>query len=214
MTKKLRLKKLGPNIYCIVASSHHLLASTFVRLQEFYESPYKQIKGKHFTLTHFKSLYAKDKGGFTYYEDWAGFNVPGNVVLEFFHKFKDLSPKERRLKKLLTDALKSSIRFYVIGVPRRSNQDVVSHELAHAFYYTMPSFKRAMRVAIKRISPKVKRQVFSKLREMKYCNNVLPDELQAYLATTKMRHLKEFFGYGITIFHTLPFRRVFNSFRE
>lgn len=213
---KLKLKNFGPNIYCIVASNHRLLAQTFVRIQEFYESPLTEIRGKHFTLTHFKKLYTKQRGSFSYYEDWAGFNIPGHVVIEFFNKFKDLSPKERKLKSMLWQAFalaKMSEKFYLIGIPARSKQDVLSHELAHAFYYTSVKFKRMMLHVIKTMATKVKRQIFKKLKEMGYSGNVLLDELQAYMATTKVKHLQDYFGSGIRKHHVEPFRKVFSNFK-
>lgn len=210
---KLKLKNIGPNIYCIVASNHRLLAQTFVRIQEFYESPLKQIRRQHFTLTRFKKLYTNQKGSFSYYEDWAGFNVPGHVVIEFFNKFKDLSPKERKLKSLLIKALALSEKFYLIGIPARSKQDVFSHELAHAFYYTSEKFKRMMLHVIKTLTPMVKHQIFIRLKEMGYSGNVRLDELQAYMATTKVKHLQDYFGSGIRKHHVEPFRKVFSNFK-
>jgi len=210
---KLKLKLVGPNIYCIVASNYRLLAQTFVRIQEFYESPFKQIRGKHFTLSFFKKLYSKDRGYFSYYEDWAGFNVPGHVVIDFFNTFVDLSPKEKCLKKLLQKALMSNEKFYVIGIPKRSHQDVFSHELAHAFYYTSIKFKRMMMHVTRKLSLKIKRQIFAKLKEIGYNGSVRFDELQAYMATTKIKHLIDYFGYGIRLSHVEPFRKVFSKFK-
>ncbi len=59
--------------------------------------------------------YAKRYGNFTYYEDWAGFNVPSTAMQPFYEgKFDPLSEKERQLLQLFEGTL--SERFYVIGV--------------------------------------------------------------------------------------------------
>jgi len=213
LKNSIRLKKLKPNIYCIIVSNTQLLAKVFIRLQEFYESPYKEINRQHFTLAQFKKIYAKHKHGeFTYYTDWTGFNIPGNIVIEFFERFKDLSPKERHLKTLLVEALQSSDKFYVIGVPRLFNSDIVSHEFAHALYYTVPSFKKIMLAASRKLSKRVKKQIFIKLREIGYSRAVLFDELQAYMSTIKMKDVQGFFGKGIKKSHIIPFRRILKKF--
>lgn len=213
MKSKIILKKLSPQIYCVVVSNLKLLAQTFVRLQEFYESPFKDVRGKHFTLDQFKKLYSKNGGGFTYYEDWAGFNIPGHVVRNFFRIFKDLSQKEIRIKNLLKDALSADGRFYVIGIPKLKNKEIVNHELSHAMFYTVPAFRKQMTKVALRMPETVKRDVFRKLKEMGYSNNVKIDEFQAYMATGNLANLRYFFGSNIKSCHVVPFRTVFHKFK-
>lgn len=213
MKSKVTLKKLSPQVYCIVVSNLRLLTQTFVRLQEFYESPFKEIRGQHFTLNQFKKLYSQDRDGFTYYEDWAGFNIPGHIVINFFKIFKDLSPKEVRVRNLLKDALASEDRFYVIGIPKLKNKEVINHELSHALFYTIPSFRKQMIKVALRMPNSVKRNVFRKLKEMGYSNSVKIDEFQAYMATGNLSNLRYFFGTNIKTCHVAPFRNVFHRFK-
>ena len=201
--------------YCVVAPNMKELARMFVRLQEFYESPFPQIRGKHFTLKKFKSIYSKDKDGvFTYYDDWAGFNVPGHIVIEFFQRFKDLSPRERQLKKWLGEAFQSSDKFYLIGYPRRSADSIMEHEFAHALFYTNPEYRKQMLQCGRQLPRNIRRIVFSKLKSMGYNADVQYDELQAYLATSKMSHLKYWFGEKITAKHSRPFKKLFKQYFE
>ena len=81
----MKCKEIYPNLFLFTFPNQYELASTFIRLQEFYESPYKEIKGQYFTLEKYMDRYAKDQedNKFTYFEDWNGFNVPGNIVLKF-----------------------------------------------------------------------------------------------------------------------------------
>jgi hypothetical protein len=210
--KKTILRKNGC-IYCVVARNTQELAKIFVRLQEFYESPFKGIRGNYFTLKQFKAIYSKDKDGvFTYYDDWAGFNVPGHIVVEFFNLFTDLSPRERMLKKMLAEPLASGEIFYVMGVPRRQSRSIVEHETAHALFYTNPSYKKAMLSYGHKLSPKVRAQVFKKLKSMGYSGTVKFDELQAYMSTSRVADLIHWFGKGITVNHAKPFKTTFKKY--
>lgn len=59
------------------------LAMTFLRMQEWYESPNPKFARKHFTLEEYMRWYQKayGNGAFTYPKDWTGFNVPSTAVL-------------------------------------------------------------------------------------------------------------------------------------
>jgi hypothetical protein len=80
-----KLKEIYNRIFLVTIKDQYDLAMTFCRLQEYYESPFKQVRGKTFTMTEFQRMYAKKFGDgvFTYPVDWAGFNVSGEVVDEF-----------------------------------------------------------------------------------------------------------------------------------
>ncbi len=206
---KATLRKNGC-IYCVVTKDTVELSKLFVRLQEFYESPFKEIRRQHFTLKQFKTIYSKSRDGiFTYYDDWAGFNVPGDVVLEFFRVFTDLSTREKHLKKLLLEALTAGEVFYVIGYPRGKAGGITEHEYAHALFYTDPTYRREMKMHGKRLPMEIRNQIFSKLKAMGYCGIVRTDELQAYLATSKAAYLTQWFGRGIKAIHTKRFKETF-----
>lgn len=211
MTKTI-LRKKGC-VYCIIARNTQELSKIFVRLQEFYESPFKNIRGNHFSLNEFKAIYSKNKNGvFTYYDDWAGFNVPGHVVIKFFEVFTDLSPREKRLKTMLVDALASKEAFYVIGIPSRHRKSIWEHEMAHALFYTQPSYKKAMLQHGRKLPKKIQAQVFEKLKRMGYCGPVKHDELQAYMATSRVADLIHWFGQGLMAHHAKPFKDTFQKY--
>jgi hypothetical protein len=70
-----------------------------MRAQEYYESPFKQIKGKEFTIIKFMELYSKRFGenAFTYTTDWAGFNIPSKVLSTLYgsdYKYHINDPNE------------------------------------------------------------------------------------------------------------------------
>src|SRR5206468_3707182 len=113
-----------------------------------YESPYKEIRGKHFTLEQFMDRYARARGNFTYTTDWSGFNVPGHIVDNFFVEFLgDLLEKEQTLFECLkphgcdNQFVCGAVRYYVIAL---YDDDCLDHELAHAFYYLNDDYRKTV----------------------------------------------------------------------
>src|SRR5437667_5675479 len=118
-----------PGIYHFQAKDQYELTSTFIRLQEFYESPYKEIRGQYFELDTFFDIYAKKMGNMTYFTDWNGFNVPGHIIDDFcclFLSYDNFRQKEKRFYRLSCDNTTKS--YYIIGTWRKGDID---HELCH-----------------------------------------------------------------------------------
>ena len=178
----MKVKEIYTNLFLYTFPNQYELASTFIRLQEFYESPYKEIKGKYFTLETFMDLYAKDnKDKFTYFEDWNGFNVPGDIVWEFQDLYAgDLNEKEANLLNKKDELVKDD--FYIIGIVE-GEVDTLSHEIAHGLYYLNKNYKREMSKLINNMPILLKQRVEKYLLNIGYCKVVLKDELQAYFAT-------------------------------
>lgn len=122
--------------------------------------------------------YADRYGAFTYYEDWSGFNVPSNMLEPFYAgKFDPLSKKEERFLGMFRSERKP---FYVIGVANDGSHTDILHELAHALYFTNTEYRNAVEKEMRAYdTSKMKR----KLAKMGYAQNVLHDEVHAYLAT-------------------------------
>lgn len=176
------------------------LCSTFVRVQEFYESPFEGIRGHYFTLEEFMDHYAKTNGNFTYFSDWGGFNVPGDVVNSFFDKFDELRQKEH----VILDAVKpfwftsdKHSDYYVIGTYADADGDettYVAHEIAHAYYYLDATFKSAQDSIYEQLDSEVKARVAVALIDMGYSEQVILDETQAYFATDDENVLRKRFN--------------------
>ena len=152
------------------------LASTFLRFEEFYESP--KFKGKIFTLKEFKEWYTKEKGAFTYYEDWPAFNIPSSVLKPFIEgKFDPLSKAEKELISLFKN---TTGIFYIIGVVAGADS-FCNHELAHALFFTQPDYKKQVLIVLIKYDTSAIKQ---ELRGMSgYCEEVLDDELNAWILT-------------------------------
>ena len=176
------------------------LCSDFVRLQEFYESPFDDIRGHFFTLDQFKERYSADRGGFTYFTDWSGFNVPGNVVIEFRDKFYAGMREEEwgllfSIDKDDKFVYRRDPNFYVIGTfgrdPEKNN--TVNHELAHAYFYLYPAYKAKQLAVIETMNPETLERVSQKILNMGYDQSVIYDEVQAYLGTGFDEAARDFF---------------------
>lgn len=54
-----------PGVIRLEFKNQYECCSSFMRLQEFYESPFKEIRGRFFKLDQFMDVYAKKQGNFT-----------------------------------------------------------------------------------------------------------------------------------------------------
>jgi hypothetical protein len=171
MSRKVIKKKLADGIYLLRFKTQYELAATFLRVQEHYESP--QFSGRIFSLEQYTDWYVTRFGAFTYYEDWAGFNVPSTALKPFYEgKFDPLLGKEERLLRLFKN-LRG--RFYVIGVYNPSD---LTHELAHALFFTDAAYRAAVRKAMRGYDTSTLKKQLTKAG---YARHVIPDEVHAYL---------------------------------
>lgn len=166
------------NIYLIESSNRQDLAETFMRFQEYYESPV--FRGKPFSVEEFSAWYASQYGAFTYAKDWSGFNIP-SAVLEPFRRgdFDPLTEKEKRLLDMLKD---DRGPFYVIGATPEDDwfKDTIRHEFVHGAFATNKDYREHVVRLIRLKKPDKIKKV---LAGMGYGQNVLEDEMNAYLLT-------------------------------
>lgn len=177
-------------IYLVTFSNQYLAASTFMRLQEHYESPSPRFRGKTFDLESFMDAYAKRHGdAFSYFEDWVGFNVPSRAVKPFLKgKFDPLSRKERALLDIVKDVDEP---FYLIGAPA-SESGIIAHEFVHGLFFTVPKYRADVLACVRSMRhTKPMRRMRKRLRKMGYCTEVLDDEHNAYLVTGLYGRLKD-----------------------
>jgi len=216
----LELRKIGPNIYHFIFPNQYELTSTFMRLQEFYESPLKEVRGKFFTHEEYMDIYAKEHGSFSYLTDWNGMNVPGNIAAKWYRKFAYggtyFFKKERRLIDLLIDAIygfeDDGTKFYVIGTHELKGEDYIDHELCHAIYYLNPKFKKEMLKLVKNFE-RVD-ELKNSLTNLGYCEKVLDDEVQAYMATSKCHYMRYQILFNAKKAEMEDFRKVFKQFKK
>jgi hypothetical protein len=190
MNIKYKLKEIYKGIFLVTIQDEYDLAMTFCRLQEFYESPFKQIRGKTFEMDEFQRLYAKKFGDgvFTYPADWAGFNVPGDIMDKFMSvTFPDWGNSYDctvdHIHWTITDeyeAYNETRPYYLIGAGPE-DKDTINHEICHALYYLDKDYKFKVDYIISELDPKLLNYFKSELLSKGYSKGVIIDEVNAYV---------------------------------
>lgn len=195
MTKP-KLRKLAPKIYCLEFDNAYDLSMTFLRCQEFYESP--KFRDTYFTLSDFMEWYSKNygDGAFTYPVDFVGFNLPSRVIMNVMAKLKvekyDVwTPYDQlmfdtwgKIVKDMPDQNRYECSFYLIGVMEpKKDKHTLYHELAHALFTTDPDYQKKMGALVNALPEKVWKSMTKKLKARGYADNVYDDEAQAYFAS-------------------------------
>ena len=132
-------KKQPYNSVWICADSQEELGRTFIRFQEYYESPNPEFKGKIFTLGMVRQWYSIKYGADTYHHDWTGFNFPSKVLIPFKQGlFDPLTTEETELLNLFKYR---NDHFYIMGA---QNVETLRHELSHALYDSNIKYKTTL----------------------------------------------------------------------
>lgn len=180
---KVEIKKIGEHIYHLEFNKQSKLTMTFLRFQEYFESP--KFRGKIFTLKKFRKWYKKtNHGQFSYEKDWVGFNIPSDILRPFYEgKFDPLSEKE----KWMLDQFKNIAgKFYIIGTfkskgkkKKKENLDTLKHEMAYALFFTNEEYKAEVRRILEPLNLKKFKKAL--VKDGDYHESVLEDECHAYI---------------------------------
>ena len=163
------------NSVWVWADSQEELGLTFMRFQEHYESTSSEFRGKIFTLGQLKRWYSETHGANNYHTTWIGFNFPSKVLIPFREGlFDPLTVEEQRLLDLFKYR---SDNFYIIGA---QNNSTLRHELSHALYASNPKYRDEINKFLSKNKSKLK-QTVKYILGKGYCEDVLYDEIQAYI---------------------------------
>lgn len=187
----LNIIKQPYNSVWVKADSQDELGLTFMRFQEYYESPNYQFRGHIFTVGQLRQWYSETYGSNSYHIHWIGFNFPSSVLLPFKQGlFDPLTNEEHNL----LDKLKyRNDQFYIIGA---QDNATLNHELNHALYASNIKYKRAIDNFVNKYYKDLKyatQYILSK----GYCKDVLNDELQAYVLDNEDQELLNKIPYKI-----------------
>lgn len=180
MIVKYNIKIIKNNIFVISVKNKYDLGMLFFRVQEFYESISVKFRNKKYCIWDYFKWYAHfNNGCFSYPKDYCGYNVPIDVARQCYKKNKIQSPYDEIFINILKSIkLKNG---YIIGSDNLKS-DIYKHELCHALYYTNSFYRKNMNDITKNIPKKVLTKFKSNLKKKGYCNNVMLDEIQAYMA--------------------------------
>ena len=200
----MKIQEIKPRIFQINFPNQYFLTASFMRMQEFYESPFDSIRGKYFTHEQYMDLYAKKYEKFDYFTAWNGFNVPGKVVNQFtqlFHVIKnDLNIKETKLIEAIWKARKTDFfsylnddKYYIIAnnAKSKNKKGYYKHELAHGLYSTNKRYRKEMDIALTGLcddNDSFYRELRKCLLKKGYTKHVIMDEIQAYLSEAPKKY--------------------------
>jgi len=188
------VKQIRPQIFAASIKDNYQRTMLFCRYQEFYESPYKEIRNKFFTWEKYMVVYKNrwKKKLFTYPEDWSGFNIPSNIVekgMNFFNK--DKGPYDEIMSDIWFHCENYPLRFdkprtkwYLIGADSFKSS-TMNHEIAHGLYYTSKEYKKNCIDLISDIKPKHYNKLKNRIVKMGYTEDkkIIDDEIQAFMST-------------------------------
>jgi hypothetical protein len=171
------VSNITKDIFHVSCSVKYLMASTFLRFQEHYES--SEFRNKIFTLEEFKTWFrgARQHGQFSYYDECAGFNFPSSSLVAFMNgSFDPLSVRERAF---LSQLPKVPGDFYVIGTcGEEAGLPHLQHEIAHGLYCTNQEYRRRVDAVLDDLDLTPIEAVLS---QHGYHKSVFRDECHAYL---------------------------------
>lgn len=194
---KYSIKIIEPRIFAVIIEDKYERGMTFCRVQEFYESPNRKFRGKVFSMWDYMDWYSKKHGkGFSYPDDWSGYNVPVEVIIDCYrgswidHSKPKIfeTPYDEVMSNILADIThevgpSNCLNGYIMGTDK-TNGDLFEHEFCHAQYYTDPKYRKAVDVVTKRLKkglPAHYKQLKKNIMEMGYAARVVDDEIQAYM---------------------------------
>lgn len=194
--ESIELYHVGDHIWAIKITDSHSRAMLFLRSQEYYESAFEEIINKQFKFSRFQDLYKQHYGKqeFTYGADWSGFNIPSTVLEEcMFNVPQDeINVYDKKMLSIIKTikSVEGDNNYYLLGVDELSNS-LLEHEFAHAMWFTSPEYKKEMNEINNELDPVVRDMMLKCITDYGYADHVLPDELQAYMATGLGRKMKE-----------------------
>ena len=187
-----KIEEVRPGVFAVIVKDHYHRAMLFCRVQEYYESPNPQFRGKNFSIWDYIEWYSREhRDVFTYTYDWGGFNIPLKTAWDCYEKLREHeSPYDEVMESIIrTIELKMFYKkntrnwnAYIIGADS-TESDTFDHEICHGLYTTNKEYKEL----VDEITLGIPLEDYTKFRDnllaMGYTDKVIDDEIQAYLST-------------------------------
>ena len=181
---QLKFTSIGDKIIHMQAQDAGELAKAMIRIQEHYESPFDDIRGKVFTLGQIKAKGSRKApgvntycGGANFDCDWSGYNVPSYIFDPFI---KGLFDPLTDYEKDIVEVVKyRSDKFYFIATFGDDDpKETLEHEIRHAMYYICDEYRKVVNNILKEYDLKALKECLS---SWGYTDEVLDDECHAYM---------------------------------
>jgi hypothetical protein len=205
--KNYKIEEVRDRVFAVIMEDDYARPMTFLRVQEYYESPNEDFRGKHFNIWDYIEWYSRQKKDvFTYAFDWGGFNIPLPIAWECYEgkeRTKQIGkvdcvrsmPDSWKSKwdavmkdivwevqsKMFNKKNRRDMNAYIIGAKDTENS-TFQHEVAHGLYYTNNEYKQLMDEITETIEWQDYLKFEKNLLDMGYTAAVIPDEIQAYLS--------------------------------
>lgn len=190
--KVFSFKKLRDRLYELRFDDQHEMCMTFLRYQEFYESP--RYVGRKFTLAEFMSWYVKDQnkdGSFSYPRDWGGFNLPVDIIAQVRNLGIDDPNHYDSLMHFVWRAITAECDgAYLIGVTQGAQLD--RHEATHAMFHIDDAYRsKVMGVLQSQRNADLVGKLQVILMKSGYAEVTSLDEVNAYVTTGDHNFFKD-----------------------
>jgi hypothetical protein len=192
MKLKYKIHKITDKIFYLDFENRYDAGMFFLRYQEFYESSNPKFRNKAFTITEYMDWYVKNGPRsnkyttiFNYPEDWAGFNIPSEVIEKVLSKgIIDINYYDTEMMKISNKLYDQTgyDNFYLIGGTGFDLQ-TISHEVAHGIFATNSAYKKEMKALVSALPTSHIKKINTWLSQIGYTKQVFVDETQAYLST-------------------------------
>jgi len=182
-----KIEEVRPNVFAVIVKDHYHRAMLFLRVQEFYESPNPEFRGKNFNIWDYIEWYSRrNKDVFTYPFDWGGFNIPLEVAYNCYDTLVDsYTPYDEVMENIIHQIYElnsDDCNGYIIGAPS-TDDDTFEHEVCHGLYATNKQYRELVDEVTIAIPLKDYQKFRNNLFKMGYNGIVIDDEIQAYLST-------------------------------
>jgi len=187
-----KIEEVRPNVFAVIVKDHYHRAMLFCRVQEYYESPNPEFRGKNFSIWDYIEWYSRRNNDvFTYTYDWGGFNIPLKTAWDCYEKLKETeTPYDKVMDEIIrtiemTMFNKKNTRnwnAYIIGADS-TESDTFEHEICHGLYATNKGYRELVDEVTIAIPLKDYQTFRKNLLKMGYNGIVIDDEIQAYLST-------------------------------
>lgn len=199
----MKVTHLTPNRTLLEFDSLKEMNLTLYRITEFSEG-LAGLRSTYSTPDIFLDLYSNKNGLLDYFGYWDGHNISKLTVRQFINTYHDqLTNREKNVIEAIKDLKDTG---YLIAM-KKGDKITLKHEMAHGLYFDTPLYKERADAILGTISKSIYNQLKKGLKKINYHDDVIQDEIQAYLTAYDKIEFKE-------LFPSIPVSKVRKQIKE